>query len=240
MAFLSNSSLYDWLHFDGADVNLLSCQYVNYTGHLHYFDDGGAVIDSLPVIRNESCSQVCKDSASIFAPHTNNLVTCGLWSTFLSAYTVFGPDDTLLPNQDVKSLALFEQFEEVGLDQQSLKYATAYADTISTCFQLLYYNAKFFTYADDGTTIAACTREVLFPLGSNTNTSAPVTAALQTCLEAICSPITLNPDLAGVGVSFPSRSSFKSALNSMASIGNRIILIAIRYLHNSTRVFAHP
>lgn len=72
--------------------------------------------------------------------------------------------------------------------------------SIAIGFHLLYYNAKFFTYADDGTTIAACTREELFPLGSNTNTSAPITSALQTCLSAICAPITLNPDLAGIGV----------------------------------------
>ena len=176
------------------------CQYVNYTGHLAYPDGGAAVIDTLPDITNACCTQVCDDSASLFAPHTDNLVTCGVWSTLLSAYTAFGPNNTLVPNDDKESIDLFNRFGDVGLGIGVIEYATAYADIISTCFQLLYYNARFFTYSDDGSTIGACTREVLFPLGSNMNSSTPIISALQTCLAAICSPITLNPDLAGIGV----------------------------------------
>ena len=207
MALLSNSSISDWLQFNGTNLELPPCQYVNYTGHLAHLDTGGAVIDTLPDITDASCAQVCNDSASLFAPHTNNLATCGLWSTVLSAYTVFGPDNSLLPNYNDNSTDLFDRFEKVGLDQSVLQYATSYADTISTCFQLLYYNAKFFTYSDDGDTVAACTREQLFPLGSNTNTSTIVTSALGSCLESICSPITLNPDLAGIGVSLYPRNT---------------------------------
>ena len=203
MSLLSNSSISDWLEFDGTSFDLPSCQYVNYTGHLTYFDAGESLIDSVPDITTASCAQVCNDSASLFAPHTNNLVTCGLWSTLLSSYTAFGPNNSLVANNNENSTDLFNQFSELGLDLSVLDYATSYADTISTCFQLLYYNAKFFTYSDDGTTVEACTREVLFPLGSNTNSSTPITSALQTCLSAICSPITLNPDLAGIGVRIP-------------------------------------
>ena len=202
MALLSNSSVADWLQFNGTISDLTPCQHVNYTGHLEYIDGGGTVINSLPDISIASCAQVCNDSGSLFAPHTNNLVTCGLWSTLLSSYTFFGPNNTLLPNDNSNSTSLLSPFKDIGLSLGVLDYATAYADTISTCLQLLYYNAKFFTYSDDGTTSTACTREVLFPLGSNTNTSTPITSALQTCLEAICSPITLNPDLAGIGVRF--------------------------------------
>ena len=200
MALLSNSSVSGWLQFNGTDLGLTPCQYVNYTGHLDYLDGGGAAINSLPDITPMSCAQVCNDSASIFSPHTNNLATCGLWSSLLSAYTAFGPNNSLSPNGNRDSTDLFDRFNEVGLGADVIEYATSFADIISTCFQLLYYNAKFLTYSDDGTTVAACTREVLFPLGSNTNTTSPSTEALETCLEAICSPITLNPDLAGIGV----------------------------------------
>ena len=200
MALLSNSSVSAWLQFNGTGPSLTSCQYVNYTGHLDYLEGGGAAINSLPDITPMSCAQVCNDSASIFSPHTNNLATCGLWSTVLSGYTSFGPNNSLLPNEDHDSTDLFDLFHEVGLGLGAIEYATSFADIISTCFQLLYYNAKFLTYSDDGTTVAACTREVLFPLGSNTNTTTPSTSALEECLEAICSPITLNPDLAGIGV----------------------------------------
>ena len=203
MALLSNSSIADWLQFNGTHLGQLTCQYVNYTGHLDYIEGagGGAVIDSQPEIINANCSQVCNDSASLFAPHTNNLATCGLWSTVISAYTAFDSDNTLVLNGNKGSSDLLDDFREIGLTPNLVEYATSYADIISTCFQLLYYNAKFFTYADDGTTIGACTREQLFPLGSNMNTSIPITSALETCLNAICSPITLNPDLAGIGVS---------------------------------------
>lgn len=204
MASLWNSSISSWLQLNDTGLDLLPCQYVNYTGHLTYFESGGAVIESLPDFTNASCSQVCNDSASLFAPHTDNLVTCGLWSTLLSAYTVFGPNNSLLSNDNNRSTDLLGPFEGVGLGLHVLEYATSYADIISTCFQLLYFNAKFFTYSDDGSTVAACTREVLFPLGSNTNSTAPAVSALQECLEAICSPITLNPDLAGIGVGLQS------------------------------------
>ena len=201
MASLANSSISTWLQFNQTSFSLPSCQYVNYTGHLKYIETGGAIIDTVPDITNVSCNQVCNDSASLFSPHTDNLVTCGLWSTLLSAYTVFGPDNSLVLNEKDQSLDLLGRFEPVGLGLDVLEYATSYADIISSCFQLLFYNAKFFTYSDDGTTVSACTREVLFPLGSNTNSTVPVQSALQECLEAICSPITLNPDLAGIGVS---------------------------------------
>jgi len=137
MALLSNSSISDWLQFNGTGLDLPPCQYVNYTGHLTYFDDGGAVINSQPDISSASCTQVCNDSASLFAPHTNNLVTCGLWSTLLSTYTVFGSNNDLLPNNNEDSKELFDRFEEVGLDLGLLESATSYADIISTCEYLV-------------------------------------------------------------------------------------------------------
>lgn len=142
MALISNSSIRDWLQFNGAHVVIPDCQFVNYTGHLEYNSEGGDIIDSPPVITNVSCAHICHDSASIFSPKTSNLVTCGLWSTILTAYTTFGPGNALLPNQNDESAVLFNRFEEVGLNLGSIEYASAYADTISSCLQLLYYNAK--------------------------------------------------------------------------------------------------
>lgn len=162
MALFSKSSIAEWLHFNGTDLVVPSCQYVNYTGHLEYDEEGAAFVTTPPVVTNASCAQVCSDSASLFASQSSNLVACGLWSTVLSAYTFLSPENALSLNQNNNSMDLFDQFDEVGLDTNVLEYAYAYAHTISSCLQLLYYNAKFFTFSDDGTTAAACTRIYCF------------------------------------------------------------------------------
>lgn len=237
MASLSNSTIHDWLQYNGTDLALPSCQYVNYTGHLDYSKSGIAWIDSPPDISNASCSQVCNDSTSLFEPGTNNLVNCGLWSTYLSAYTEFDSDHALTLNHNPPPVSLYNQFKKVGLDLGLIEYALSYADTISSCLQLFYYNAKFFTHADDGTTTTACTREVLFPLGSNRNTSTPTTKALQECIQSICSPITLNPDLAGIGVS---SMTILEQRNTEAVIGHVVVYDPIRHLHLSSHRSDNP
>lgn len=60
---------------------------------------------------------------------------------------------------------------------------------------------KEYSFFDDGQVAVACTRNDLFPLGAGGGPVDSIMRALQDCLDAICIPLTLNPDFAGIGVS---------------------------------------
>ncbi|KAK0508631.1 hypothetical protein JMJ35_008907 [Cladonia borealis] len=137
---------------------------------------------------------------SLYSPPNDNLVTCGLWTTLISAYTTIGPGNYLVPNSNNQSTHLLKQFQELGFNDDVHEQALAVADSISSLLQRLYFDAKFLTSSNDGTTPSACTRSTLFPLGSNSSSTDHSLQALRSCLQAICSPVTLNPDLAGIGV----------------------------------------
>ena len=219
MAQWWNSSIKAWESFDGSlfldtdgDVDLpyrdplQPCQYVNWT--LPSTDES-TFGQPLPIKTNVSCAQICNDSISLFGSQQNNLINCGLWSTLVSAYIFV--DRSI----QVADRSLLKAFEEVGLDTsvpQYIEWATTYMDTIGACFMYLYQNVKQYTFADDGTVLGSCTIEALFTYSPNmtyniTNfyddTILGTLDQLRDCVEDICSPVTLNPDLAGIGVSGP-------------------------------------
>jgi len=178
----SNSSLHTWLTWDLATIPVLpKCQ-----------------INSVDV----NCTQVCNNSEALFTSQSNNLVTCGLWTTLVTEHSQPGPYSD--PNKTVdwtnNTVAEYidEFFPGTGLNlgdfQNAAINASMYADTISNCLEDMYNNVKDWSFSDNGFTPAACTRQELFPIG-------PGNSSLKDCLQAICSPLTLNPDLAGIGVS---------------------------------------
>ena len=177
MANSSNSSIQPWLDFSSHPVpTLLPCINENLT--------------------NVSCAQVCNDSAILFQNLSSNLVTCGIWTTIVGAS---GANESHNPF-DPDLLQLMSTFANFGLVPGIYQYTTSYADTISDCLEFIYRNIKEWSFSDNGDTAAACTRNDLFPI----LTPGPVnstTQALADCLNAICSPLTMNPDLAGIGVS---------------------------------------
>ena len=60
---------------------------------------------------------------------------------------------------------------------------------------------KVQTYQSDSSLEGACSEQALFPTSTLTlNYDLP--QFLQTCVNAICAPRTLNPDLGGIGVGF--------------------------------------
>lgn len=185
----SASSVQAWLDFNGTLPTITSCHDVQ-MGHREF-----------PRVIEANCTTVCNQTLSLYSPPYDNLVTCGLWTTLISAYTTIGPGNYLVPNCNNQSTHLLKQFQELGFNDDVHEQALAVADSISSRLQLLYFDAKFLTSSNDGSTPLACTRSILFPLGSNSNSTDHTLQALRTCLQAICSPVTLNPDLAGIGVS---------------------------------------
>ena len=212
MALLPNSSLHDWISFNETTWNNVSfppCQYVNWT--IPNVDEPTHNLP-LPIITDASCTQVCNDSRSLFG-WQDNLATCGLWSTLVYAYNFDGSGAD--PNRyiDRAPADLLNSFANVGLDAHDPEYfqsAVSYADVMSACFVYLYQNVKAWKLVDYGLVYGACTKNGLFPYspGSNmSDSSADVNFnqsanALYACLADICSPVALNPELAGVGVSF--------------------------------------
>lgn len=211
MALLSNSSLQDWIFFDetfGTNVSFPPCQHVNWT--VPNADEPTHNL-SLPIITNASCTQVCNDSISLFGQQ-DNLATCGLWSTLVYAYNFDGSGADATRYIERAPVDLLSAFADVGLDAEDPTYFQSvvnYADIISPCFLYLYQNVKAWKVADDGLVPSACTKNRLFPYlpGSNiTYDSADINFnysvnALYDCLIDICSPVPLNPELAGIGVS---------------------------------------
>ena len=204
MALLSNSSLHNWISFDDTTWNNASfppCQHVDWT-----FADGDYIYHN---ITKASCTQVCNDSVSLFG-WQENLATCGLWSTLVYAYNYegFGLDPSRYTER--APVNLLSSFADVGLDAGDPQYfqsAINYADIMSTCFVYLY----LMTRKDDGIVSSFCTKDWLFPYSPGLSMFRPnksahtnfnhSTTALSTCLVEMCSPVALNPELAGVGVS---------------------------------------
>ena len=211
MDLLPNSSLHNWIwsaETVSVNVSFPPCQYVNWTTPnpdelTHHLP--------LPIITNASCAQVCNDSISLFG-WQDNLVTCGLWSTLVYAFNSNGSgiDPNRYPGR--ASADLLNSFAIVGLDAHDPEYfqwAVTYTDVMSACFVYLYQNVKAWKSADDNLVSGACTKNGIFPYTaypnnySDDSTYAYISqtrGAINNCLIDICSPVALNPELAGVGV----------------------------------------
>ena len=119
----------------------------------------------------------------------------------------------MVQNIQVADRSVLKAFEEVDLDTsvpQYIEWATTYMDTIGACFIYLYQNVKPYTFAVDGKVLGSCLVEALFTYSPNItynitsfydNTVLGTLDQLHDCVEDTCSPVTLNPDLAGIGVS---------------------------------------
>lgn len=195
MASLTDSSIQSWLTFDGTlPPTIQPCRFVDHSSASVYS----------PTYPITDCSNVCNDSISLFEPTNNDtLVTCGLWTTLVSSTTSTSDElgNYLLPPNDTQSLNLLKAFNSVGLDLDMVQYTQSYAHTISDCLVEIYSDVKEFSFADDGTMPANCSENDIFPFGTNASSSwNDNVESLNTCMNLICSPVTLNPDLAGIGV----------------------------------------
>ncbi len=192
MVSLADSSIQPWLTFNGILPVIHPCKYFNFTEEME---------EELEIT---DCSNVCNDSISLFEPsNSDTLVTCGLWSTLVSSMTYVGRNNVLLPPNDTKSLSLLAPFKAFGLDVDDIPYTLSYADKISDCLVEIYSDVKQFSFSDDGTMPANCSRSYIFPFGTNAGAAGwtSTVSSLNTCMNYVCNPVTLNPDLAGIGVS---------------------------------------
>ena len=131
----------------------------------------------------DSCMTVCNSSSS--SRTTDNLLTCGYWANLAarSARKVASSDGPLLQE--------LEKFNEVGLDANDTAYVEASQDALSSVLNEIGKSSRAMMYQTDTSYYEPCSKLALF--SSST--------AVHTCIDAICAPRTLNPDLGGVGVS---------------------------------------
>ncbi len=189
-----DSTLSDWISYNVSDPWAPStCQ---------FFDATTGITSDI------GCSQICNDSVQLFDSQLqkNNLQTCGVWTTLVSAYTYLSPHGSFQFNGSTSVMPIFEAFGKVGLDATVYQYTPTYTDTISACLAYIWVNVKENSFSDDDSMPEFCSEVGLFlPFGSNTNVTDYTESSLWGCLNAICAPVTLNPDLAGVGVTLPSQ-----------------------------------
>ena len=183
MDLISNSSIQIWLDYTitGAlPATIPPCQITP-----EYYYDAIMVADN--------CTALCTDSSHLLDPRTpNNLVTCGLWSSLIvNQSRTIGFDNALL-----------DPFVHLGLDTKNATYAFSVRDIIASVLSGLYTGTVEATYLGEESLARACAEQYLFDIiprvpelsGSDSKSS------LHDCIDAICSPITLNPDLGGIGV----------------------------------------
>lgn len=164
----------------------------------------GHEIDTLDFAQAD-CAQVCNESRLLFDGRSQNLVNCAFWATIADTLTdspASFADKPQIPSDE--AMQYLEQYEATGLDSRVFKYASSFLDIVGNCFMVIYLDRFQNTYLDDGSVHESCTRTGLFP-GSNVQGDVASLATytgktLQSCLDALCAPVPLNPDLAGIGV----------------------------------------
>ena len=173
MTSLTGSSIQSWLNFSGTLPPIQPCKYVDLENGPTY---------------TTSCSNVCNDSTSLFEPtNYDTLVTCGLWTTLVSSRTSTSDElgNYLLPPNDTQSLNLLKAFNAVGLDLDMIPYTQSYADTISDCLVEIYSDVKELSYPDDGTMPVNCSKNDIFPFGTNLSSAGwdDTVKSLNTCMN---------------------------------------------------------
>lgn len=180
MAGISNSSIQPWLDLDlNADnlpATITPCQ---------NRQKGGRIVLG-------NCTTVCDDAGLLlYADQPNSLLTCGLWATLatLTQYAFLTNDyHTLLG-----------RFDSLGLDAGNATYAYAARNAVSTAMNTMLKITKVQTYQGGSSLEGACSEQALFPT-STLELDGDLPQFLRTCVNAICAPRTLNPDLGGIGV----------------------------------------
>lgn len=191
MASILNSSIQLWFDYTGDILPvILPCQRIEW-------------VSARPnIVLDANCKHVCNDSSSILDPTMpNNLATCGLWSslTLMPSTTMGDPDERSLNN---RVIALLEQFVLLGLDRRDANYAADVRDTVASCLSFLYNQIMSVTYMGIASFASACAEQELFTYFRLAYRDAQIpTSSFRDCIDAICSPRTLNPDPGGIGVS---------------------------------------
>lgn len=197
----SSSSIQPWLEFNGTLPAMTPCEVAVFPSN-----------STGPVWQETSCANVCNDTFSLFfTPHRSNqnLAQCGIWLSLMADHTFFGRGAVVTLTGDTSNapghLAYvdWEGIPDSYLDFSSYELAQSTSYAITNTLQWLYWSLRAFSSDDTGSVPIACTTRSLFPIGAvgNRLDSRNVTRSITACLKEICDPITLDPDLAGIGVS---------------------------------------
>ena len=154
---------------------------------------------------NGDCSFACTSVQSLIrSVEPNNLATCGLWALMVN---VCSRSPQRMHNDGL------EAFVPLGLDYQNATYASTATKAVSAVLSAFYLRTSSSTSGYDERIPLFCSEQQLFPLftqesplydidrfrtysGANSNAVLP----LWYCVEKICSPRSLDPDLGGIGV----------------------------------------
>ena len=194
---ISNSSIQRWLDFNGSSPTTVQPCQIAPTGTT---DDPDPTLG----LQEISCAQVCTNESLLFQQGTYNLETCGLWAMIAAAPNAADKDALIDYNLSLSS------FDAVGLNSSAVGSISNITEIVASCFAALYLARSSNTFAADGTVALACTEDNLFPLNNNPGHEVDPSvfqsweettlSGITACLERICSPRTLDPDIAGVGV----------------------------------------
>ena len=188
MTGISDSSIQPWLDFQGDNLpaNIPSCQTRQ--------TDGRVILDG--------CLTVCNQSVELLnSDKPNNLPTCGLYATLtmLDAYTLARNPIGSYDDSHDQYVALLGRFSNLGLKANDVAYALAARNAVSATMTVLQKITNIQTFRGDSLLEGACSEQALFPSATfGFNTDLP--QHLRDCVNAICAPRSLNPDLGGIGV----------------------------------------
>ena len=183
MAAISNSSIQIWLDFNGdLPATIPTCQTIALT------------TENNPIVVSASCIDVCNDTELICDSRlTDSLAVCGLWSSLT----------TLQFANISQHRSSLEAFVPLGLDYSDAAYTNTARNSVALCLSSVYTDVVAGTYLGQGFLPTACTEQELFNsfyfqlLQFGQTTKQP----LLDCVDAICAPATVNPNLGGIGVS---------------------------------------
>ena len=148
-----------------------------------------------------NCTDVCSNASALFDPQAvHNLVTCGSWAEMQAlnlSYTLYSARD-------------FSPFWPVGLNENDTDWGSLLRGDITECFQNFYTSRLYITSAS-GALNDACNMQG-FGIGTPAGTP-----DVGLCIESLCAPLTLNPDLGGIGVSALGNIDHKGPISLMLS-----------------------
>lgn len=181
-----NSSIQPWLDYDGGLITDVSpCS--------QWTDVPNAT--SPRIITTDNCAAVCNETGLLSdSAMSDNLLTCGMFAALATTrqYTA-------------NATASLANFRHLGLDPDNMTSTNIVMDTIGYTLSTLYIQLSSWGISYDESSIPeACSGHNIFIRPNNLyqeiHHATLSTGELQSCVDSICSPRRLDPDLGGVGV----------------------------------------
>ena len=189
MTGVGGSSLQPWLDFNGDNLPEIipACQ-------VEKMNQSG--------ITTTDCTATCNATVALLDPSMpNNLLTCGLFAslTLLNQYTLTRNPLGTYNDSHAFYVPLLARFNDVGLNSTDQDYGFVARNAVSAAMTWLQQITKIQTYRGNLLLEGACSEQALFPYAlPSFNPDLP--RHLRDCVDAICAPRTLDPDLGGIGV----------------------------------------